>query len=138
MTKTALVAFLFSLSVLSVQAQVFIGSGKNDVLTTMKSDKPDFMNDQTVHNDKYNYLKYISDDQTETWIIVFDNEEKCKCVMVTCEMYKLSEKRKELNELYTKRGDDKWSLDQHTGNILIDLKNETWYFTITYRPAPKL
>jgi hypothetical protein len=138
MIKTALIALLLSLSALSLKAQVFIGLSKPDVLAEMKKEYPGFVNDDSVRNDKYNYLKYTSDDESETWIIVFDDGNKCKCVKVTCDISKINSKRKELDELYTKRGKDKWSLDQHTGDILVDLKNETWYFTITYRPAPKL
>jgi len=138
MIKTALIALIFSLFALSLDAQVFIGASKADVLAEMKKKKPGFINDDSVRNDKYNYLKYISDDESETWIIVFDGKDKCKCVKVTCDIGKINEKRKELDSLYTKLGKDKWSLDQHTGNILVDLKNETWYFTITYRQEPKL
>jgi hypothetical protein len=138
MIKKALLALLLSLPALCSQAQVFIGFGKSDVLKSMKKEKPGFINDDSVRNEKYNYLKFISDDESETWIIVFNSEDKCKCVKITCDMSKISEKRKELDELYTKRGKDKWSLDQRTGDILVDLKNETWYFTITYRLAPKL
>jgi hypothetical protein len=138
MIKKALFALLFSLSAFTVRGQVFIGMNKDKVLVTMKSEKPDFTNDETVRNEKYNYLKYFSEDDSETWIIVFDSSEKCKCVKVTCENHMLSGKRKELDGLYVKQGPDKWRLDQKTGDVLIDLKDETWYFTITYRPAPKL
>jgi hypothetical protein len=138
MIKKALLALLLLLPALCSQAQVFIGFGKSDVLKSMKKEKPGFINDDSVRNEKYNYLKFISDDESETWIIVFNSEDKCKCVKITCDMSKINEKRKELDELYTKRGKDRWSLDQSTGDILVDLKNETWYFTITYRLAPKL
>jgi hypothetical protein len=138
MIKKALLALLISLPALCSQAQVFLGFSKTEVLKSMKKEKPGFINDDSVRNEKYNYLKFISDDESETWIIVFNSEDKCKCVKITCDMSKINEKRKELDALYTKRGKDKWSLDQRTGDILVDLKNETWYFTITYRPAPKL
>jgi len=138
MIKTALIALTISLYALSLDAQVFIGASKSDVLAEMKKKKPGFVNDDSVRNDKYNYLKYISDDDSETWIIVFDGKDRCKGVRVTCDISKINVKRKELDALYTKRGKDKWSLDQHTGNILVDLKDETWYFTITYRQEPKL
>ncbi|HNX67463.1 MAG TPA: hypothetical protein PKH02_11310 [Bacteroidales bacterium] len=138
MIKTALIALTLSLFTLSLDAQVFIGVSKNDVLAEMRKKNPGFINDSSVHNDRYNYLKYISDDESETWIIVFDSKNKCIGVRVICDIGKINVKRKELDALYTKRGKDKWSLDQHTGNILVDLKNETWYFTITYRQEPKL
>ena len=138
MIKKAFIAFLLLLPVTYVNAQVFLGKSKGDVIASMKRENPAFTRDETVRNEKYNYLKYISDDDSETWIIVFDKNEKCSSVKITCDISRITEKRRELDGLYTKKGDDRWSLDQKTGNISIDLKNETWYFTITYRPAQKL
>lgn len=138
MIKKAFIAFLLLLPVTYVNAQVFLGKSKSDVIASMKRENPAFTRDETVRNEKYNYLKYISDDDSETWIIVFDKNEKCSSVKITCDISRITEKRRELDGLYTKRGDDQWSLGQKTGNISIVLKNETWYFTITYRPAQKL
>ena len=72
MIKKAFIAFLLLLPVTYVNAQVFLGKSKSDVIASMKRENPAFTRDETVRNKKYNYLKYISDDDSETWIIVFD------------------------------------------------------------------
>lgn len=138
MIRKVLLVLLLSLATFTLEAQLFIGQSKEWVLNSMKNDKSDFHNDRSIKNEKYNYLKYLSDDGIETWIIVFDKEERCKAVKTTCASSLLLKKRKELDTLYTKRGPDKWSIDNGKGLTLIELKNETWYFTITYIPVPKL
>lgn len=138
MIRKALFVLFLLAGTVSINAQTFIGMEKENVIAAMKSENPDYNKDETVKNEKYNYLKYLSDDGLETWIIVFDSEERCTAVRVTCASSLLTQKRKELNEQYTKSGTDKWSIDYRTGSISVELKNETWYFTITYRPAPKL
>lgn len=138
MIRKTLLFILLSVGSFTLNAQAFIGMGREDVLKTMRIEKPDFRYDDNVKNEKFNYLKYISDSGLETWIIVFDNEERCKAVRATCASSMMTQKRKELDALYTKEGADKWSYSYRTGSISVELKNETWYFTITYRPAPKL
>jgi len=138
MIRKVLLVLSFSLATFTLDAQLFIGQSKEYVMNSMKIDKSDFHYDRSIKNVKYNYLKYLSDDGMETWIIVFDKEERCKAVRVTCASHLLLKKRKDLDTMYKKRGPDKWSIDNGNGSISIELKNETWYFTITYRPVPKL
>lgn len=138
MIRKALFVILFTLSSLSLNAQMFVGMTKDDVLKSMKSEKPDYVCDNSFRNDRYNYLKYLSDDGLETWIIVFDADDRCKAVRITYASGLLLQKRKELDAMYKKTGRDRWSLMHNKKTILVELKDETWYFTITYRQASKM
>jgi len=138
MTHKSLVILLLLLASLNLSAQVYIGLDKPVVIQMMKKDYPTYSCEDDIKNDKYNYIKFFSDDETETWIVVFDKEDRCTNVKITCEMSLLSKKRNELDKLYTKKGSDSWIISRRTGDILVQLKNETWFFTIIYRPAPKL
>jgi hypothetical protein len=138
MTRKSLVILLLLMASWDLSAQVFIGLEKGDVIKSMKKEYPAYRCDDDIKNEKYNYIKFYSEDETETWIVVFDKEDRCTSVRITCEMSQLANKRNELDSLYTKKEADSWIINLRTGDILIQLKNETWFFTITYRPAPKL
>lgn len=124
--------FLLLLFSATAGAQNFIGLNERKVKRAMATEKPMFSLDERRNNDKYRFLRYQSDDETETWIIFFDEEGLCKGVRVTCDTIYLDQKRKEFNQLYTLTGDDSWTNSVNDQQVNIDLRNEKWFLTITY------
>lgn len=124
--------FLLLLFSATAGAQNFIGLNERKVKRAMATEKPMFSLDERRNNDKYRFLRYQSDDETETWIIFFDEEGLCKGVRVTCDTIYLDQKRKEFNQLYTLTGDDSWTKSVNDQQVNIDLRNEKWFLTITY------
>ncbi len=138
MIRKSLLLALLSVLTTALSAQAFVGMNRPKVISEMNGFKDDFVLDETVRNDKYDYLKYLSDDGLETWIIVFGSDDKCKAVRVTCSNGLLLKKRKELDNMYTKEGSDRWSYNNRDGFVFVILENQTWYFTITYSTVAKL
>lgn len=132
-----LLIMLFLFSFISSEAQDFIGFSEDKIRKAMSTENPGFVIDEEVKNDVFRYLKYYSDDERETWVIFLDDFGRCNGVRLTCDNNLIGQKVNELNSLYKQRGNNSWSNKKRGEEISIDIKNETWFFTITYRRTNK-
>jgi len=135
--KRALVILLLLTSLCSAGAQDFIGMNEKGIRKIMSEDNPGMTIDEKVRNDTFRYLKYSSGNENETWVIFFDDKGKCSGVRITCDNSFLAGKRKELDSLYKQAEQDIWTHRSGGDEISIRLKNETWFFTITYQRTQK-
>jgi hypothetical protein len=135
--KRALIISLLLISLSSAWAQDFIGMNERGVRKIMSEEHPGLSQDEKVRNDTFRYLKYSSGNENETWVIFFDEEGKCSGVRITCDNSFLDGKRKELDTLYKPAEKDSWTHRSGGDEISIRLKDETWFFTITYQRTQK-
>ena len=135
--KRALVILLLLTSLCSARAQDFIGMNEHGIRKIMSEDNPGMTIDEKVRNDTFRYLKYSSGNENETWVIFFDDKGKCSGVRITCDNSFLAGKRKELDTLYKPAEKDSWTHRSDGDEISIQLKDETWFFTITYQRTQK-
>jgi len=131
--KGSLVILFLFISFCSAGAQDFIGLNEQKIRMIMSKENPGMTIDEKVKNDTFRYLKYSSGNEQETWVIFIDDKGKCSGVRITCDNSFLPEKRKELDNLYKPEEKDKWTHRSGGDEISIRLKDETWFFTITYQ-----
>jgi hypothetical protein len=131
--KRSLVILLLIISFGSVGAQDFIGLNEQSIRVIMSEGNPGMKIDAKVKNDTFRYLKYSSVDENETWVIFIDEKGKCNGVRITCDNSFLTDKRKELDNLYKQAEKDRWIHRSRGDEISICLEDEAWFFTITYQ-----
>ena len=131
--KGSLIILLLLISFCSAGAQDFIGLNEHSIRMIMSEDNPGMSIDEKVKNDTFRYLKYSSANENETWVIFIDEKGKCSGVRITCDNSFLADKRKELDNLYKPAEKDMWTHRSRGDEISIRLKDETWFFTITYQ-----
>ena len=116
-------------------AQDLIGLNEPRIKVLMADERPALIINDKVKNDIYRYLKYTSGEEGETWLIFLDEKGICNGVRITYEKSSIEEKRGELNRLHKSEGTDSWVYRSRGKLIDIDLKDENWFFTVTYKVA---
>lgn len=124
---------LFTIS--AAGAQDLIGLDEPRIKVLMAEERPALIINDKVKNDIFRYLKYTSGEEGETWIIFLDEKGVCNGVRITYEKSSIEEKRGELNRLHKSEGIDSWVYRSRGKLIDIDLKDEKWFFTVTYKVA---
>jgi len=130
-----IIILLFSFA--AAGAQDFIGLTEGKIKEFMATENPGMDLDQNYRNDQFRYLKYVSGGGDETWLIFIGENGKCNGVRITCDTVAVAAKIKELGRLYESAGDNRWNFHSRGDEIRVDLKNETYFFTITYRRIDK-
>ena len=114
----------------ALQAQPFIDQSKEEVKARMKEEHKDFHPDRSVVKQAYNYLKYVNNSQTITWIIYFNEQDVCTASKKVCDYSEYDFKMDELDEKYEKSGKFQWKNQYRGDEFLIRLEEQDWYFTI--------
>ena len=113
--------------------QNLIGYNDEEIRKFMRENRKD-MNFNNVRNNKFKYLKYSDNSDSQTILFFLTEDSVCKSVRVIFDSTMKTEKVKELNSNYKKAGDNRW-VDNHNGkNYLIEVKDETWSCVITIEP----
>ncbi|HUW92205.1 MAG TPA: hypothetical protein VMV74_03495 [Bacteroidales bacterium] len=118
-------------------AQEFIGLTDMKIKDLMSAENPGMQLDQNYKNEDFRYLKYVSEGGNETWLIFIGENGKCNGVRITCDSTIIAGKIRDLGRLYNAAGNNRWNYRSRGDEISVDLKNETYFFTITYRRADK-
>ncbi len=118
-------------------AQDFIGLTEEKIGEIMSTENPGMDLDQNYRNVQFRYLKYVSGGGDETWLIFIGENGKCNGVRITCDSAAVAGKIKELGRLYKSAGENRWDFRSRGDEIRVDLRNETYFFTITYRRTDK-
>lgn len=124
-----LLLFLFS----AVSGQNLIGYSYNEIRGYMKENRKE-MAFNKVTNSKFNYLKYSDSSENQTVLFFLDNDSICRSVRIICDQVSKSQRIKEFDSIYRKKGENRW-IDTRKGmNYTIDLRDETWASVITILP----
>jgi len=117
----------------SMNGQNLIGLNDNEIRKYMKEYRKD-MNIENVRNDRFKYLKYSDNFDSQTILFFLNEDSFCKSVRVILDTSRKSEKVNELNSTYKKSGENQW-IDNHDGkNYLITMKDEKWSCIISIDP----
>ncbi len=135
--RSCLYIILFLFSFATTGAQDFIGLTEVKIKEIMSAENPGMDRDQNYRNDQFRYLKYVSGGGDETWLIFIGENGKCNGVRITCDSIAVASKIKELGRLYKSAGDNRWDFYSRGDEISVELKNETYFYTITYRRIDK-
>ncbi len=114
-------------------SQNLIGSREKEVMKYMKENRHD-MNYNNVINSKFNYLKYSDNSENETVLFFLTPDSVCRSVRIICDESIKSQKIKELDSKYVKKGENKW-IDKKGGKeYLIEIMEGKWSCIISIEP----
>ena len=112
------------------KSQNLIGYSENEILKYMKENCSD-MNYNNVVNSKFSYLKYSDSSENQTFLFFLNPDSVCRSVRIICDINLKSQKVKEFDSKYLKKGENKW-IDKHGGkNYLIELMEGKWSCVIS-------
>lgn len=129
----SIIIFLILFAPLASGAQDLIGLNELKIRALMSDERPALTINDKIRNDTFRYLKYTSGEEGETWIIFLDEKGICNGVRITYAKSRIKEKRDELNSLHKIKATDSWFYRSHGRLISVDLEDETWFFTVTYK-----
>jgi hypothetical protein len=89
------------------------------------------MNYNNVVNSKFSYLKYSDSSENQTFLFFLNPDSVCRSVRIICDINMKSQKVKEFDSKYLKKGENKW-IDKLGGkNYLIELMEGKWSCVIS-------
>ena len=113
--------------------QNLIGLREKEVMKYMKENRHD-MNYNNIINSKFNYLKYSDNSENETVLFFLTPDSVCRSVRIICDESIKSQKIKELDSKYVKKGENKW-IDKKGGKeYLIEIMEGKWSCIISIEP----
>ena len=93
------------------------------------------MNFVKVTNNKFLYLKYTDNSDSQTLLFFLSPDSVCKSVRIICDQGSKKDKVKQFNTLYKKSGENKW-IDRRGGkDYLVEIKDGKWSSIITIEPS---
>lgn len=131
----------YFISIILITAALATASGQNligyryaEIRNYMKENFKDMIYNK-VNNSKFTYLKYSDSLDSQTLLFFLDKDSVCRSIRLICDEGTKSQKVKEYNSIYKRRGENRW-LDSRQGiNYLIELKDEDWASVITMLPV---
>ncbi|MDX9904406.1 MAG: hypothetical protein RB288_10060 [Bacteroidales bacterium] len=128
-------AFFFIMT--AMKSQEFIGLHERNIMQVMDMEYPGLVLQSDIINSSVRYLKYLSKDNLETWVIFLDENGICKGVRITCANSRYDSRISELNELYQPGEPGMWSYTEKSGKIDVSLRRDDYFFTVTWEKAKK-
>ena len=117
--------------------QNLIGYNDAEIRKYMKQNRKD-MHYNNVKNNKFSYLKYSDNSDSQTILFFLTTDSVCKGVRVICDNSMKTEKIKELDASYKRIGENRW-IDNHDGkNYLIKFKDENGHVPLQLNLINKL
>ncbi|MBN2697708.1 MAG: hypothetical protein JXR52_02695 [Bacteroidales bacterium] len=131
MMKQGWIIFGMILSVcVNLTAQPLIGLDKEEVRVFMEKERKDFRIDKSIVRQQFNYLKYVNNKQTMTYIIYFSDGDICTGTKLICDYDEYDDVRRQLQEQKKRVGKSSWEYT-HNGKIyIVSLEKEEWYFIL--------
>ena len=114
-------------------SQNLIGLREKEVMKYMKEKRHD-MNYNNVINSKFNYLKYSDNSENETVLFFLTPDSVCRSVRIICDESIKSQKIKELDSKYVKKGENKWIDKRGSKEYLIEIMEGKWSCIISIEP----
>ena len=133
--KGILLIGILCFCLIPVRSQNFIGMKEDKIRVAMASEKPEMTLDTRVKNESFRYLKYLSRNENETWLIFLDDKGRCNGVRITYDKNIMDKKVSEMNGMYSQKGSDRWSYGSGNDEVAISLKRDSSFFSVTWERA---
>jgi hypothetical protein len=111
-------------------AQSLIGLPKEEVSRRISMYHREFRKDEMVVRQQFNYLKYVNQDRTRTWILYFNDENVCHISKLVCDYSEYDNVLDDLNSRYHKTDEFTWELTQDNQVNEVNLTRQEFYFTV--------
>jgi len=135
--KRILLATVLFLCIMNLKSQGFIGLHESNIVQVMDGEHPGLVLQSDIRNNSVRYLKYLSKDNEETWVIFLDEHGICKGVRITCANSRYNSRISELNALYQPGELNMWSYTENSEKIDVSLRRDDYFFTVTWERAKK-
>ncbi len=103
---------------------------KEEVRVRVKEKHREFRRDNSVVNQRFNYLKYVNGLRTRTWILYFTDEDMCRSTTLVCDYGEYHEVLEALKKAYDKVDESQWAYQLDRDTIQVTLDRQEWYFTV--------
>jgi hypothetical protein len=124
---------LFFITCVPCYCQNLVGYDAMSIKKYMKVNCSEMILEKVI-NMRFNYLKYSDNSGSRTLLFFLDTDSVCKSERIIIDQRLRTEKLKELNSLYKKKGENSW-IDRRDGqNFLIQIKDEVWTSIVTIVP----
>jgi hypothetical protein len=117
----------------NLNGQNLIGYSEPDIRKYMAENKKNMSFQTFVNNSTFKYLKYADNSETQTLLFFLTEKLICKSVRLICDKNLKTQKIKEYDGLYKKKGEGLWTDTKNGKNYLIELKDEDYTFNITIK-----
>lgn len=125
---------LLTASLTYASGQNLIGYRYGEIRNYMSENYKDLSYNK-VNNSKFSYLKYSDNLESQTLLFFLDKDSVCRSIRIICDEGTKSQKVKEFNSIYKKKGENRWIDSRQGVNYLIELKDEDWASVITMLPV---
>ena len=115
---------------LTLDGQTMIDLTKEEVLVMVKEKHREFRRDNSVVNQRFNYLKYVNGMRTRTWILYFTDADICRSTKLVCDYGEYEQVMDELNKTYEKVDESQWAYLLNRDTVQVTLVRQEWYFTV--------
>jgi hypothetical protein len=134
-----LLSVLFLLPVYSTngKAQNFVGMKEPEIMQYMNRNLPEFVRQKDIVNDRFNYLRFETNDGMQTMLVFLNDKMICSEVRVNFDRALLGVKTRELNDKYSKSGENIWTEIRGRKHYSLSLKDDNWYYTLSIREKTK-
>lgn len=116
-----------------LSGQNLIGYKDFEIRKYMKENNGN-MSFNKVNNDRFNYLKYTDNSDSQTLLFFLGTDSVCKSIRIICDSVTKTEKIKEFNTNLKKNGENIWVDTRNGIDYLIEVKDEQWSSVITIKP----
>jgi hypothetical protein len=110
--------------------QNLIGYTGRDIQKYMKENRSE-MNSEKVNNNKFNYLKYTDNYETQTLLFFIDKDSVCKSVRLIINKNMKAAKVKEYNTVYKPAGENTWIDRRDNYEYVIKIEDNKYSCIIT-------
>ena len=90
----------------------------------------EFRKDEMIVRQQFNYLKYVNQERTRTWILYFDADNMCHISKLVCDYSEYNDVMDDLNSRYQKTDEFTWELTQDNQVNEVNLTRQEYYFTV--------
>lgn len=126
----SMLVFTYSFAI----GQNLIGYNSRQIQKYMKENRKE-MNIEKVINNKYKYLKYSDNTDTQTLLFFLSPDSVCLSVRMVYDVGMKAGKIKEFDALYKRKGDKTWIDERNGKKYLIELSDEKWSSIFTIKPG---
>jgi hypothetical protein len=92
------------------------------------------MNFNNVVNSKFSYLKYSDNSENQTVLFFLNPDSVCRSVRIICDVSMKSQKMKELDSQYMKKGENMWIDTRNGKEYLVEIMEGKWSCVVSIEP----
>jgi hypothetical protein len=120
---------------LSISGQNLIGYNEKEIRQYMRDKQKNMDFQNFTNNSTFKYLKYVDRDDSQTLLFFLTADSVCKSIRLVCDKSLKTQKTKEYDNIYRKGGENVWTETKEGKNYIIELKDEDFSLSITFRSS---